>query len=75
MTLSQLFLLSPRGDTIIFKDFKGNVPKASTLLPLPPPASAVRRACGPQRAPIRLPAAPRLPAGHRPAPCLLHLTH
>jgi len=27
MTLSQLFLLSPRGDTIIFKDFKGNVPK------------------------------------------------
>lgn len=30
MTLSQIFLLSPRGDTIIFKDFKGNVPKTST---------------------------------------------
>lgn len=27
--LSQVFLLSPRGDTIIFKDFKGNVPKSS----------------------------------------------
>lgn len=25
--LSQIFVLSPRGDTIIFKDFKGNVPK------------------------------------------------
>lgn len=25
--LSQIFLLSPRGDTIIFKDFRGNVPK------------------------------------------------
>ncbi|KAL4857960.1 AP-4 complex subunit mu [Chlorella vulgaris] len=28
--LSQVFLLSPRGDTLIFKDFKGNVPKTST---------------------------------------------
>jgi hypothetical protein len=27
--LSQLFIESPRGDVIIFKDFKGNVPKAS----------------------------------------------
>jgi hypothetical protein len=25
--ISQIFLLSPRGDTIIFKDYKGNVPK------------------------------------------------
>ncbi len=33
--LSQIFLLSPRGDTIIFKDFRGNVPKASAAL-LPP---------------------------------------
>ncbi|KAL4442926.1 hypothetical protein ABPG77_008417 [Micractinium sp. CCAP 211/92] len=30
MTLSQLFVLSPRGDTIIFKDFRGNVAKTST---------------------------------------------
>lgn len=30
MTLSQLFVLSPRGDTIIFKDFRGNVAKART---------------------------------------------
>jgi hypothetical protein len=29
--LSQVFVLSPRGDTIIFKDFKGNVPKARLL--------------------------------------------
>jgi hypothetical protein len=25
--ISQVFILSPRGDVIIFKDFKGNVPK------------------------------------------------
>ena len=28
--ISQVFLLSPRGDTLIFKDFKGNVPKSAT---------------------------------------------
>lgn len=28
--ISQIFLLSPRGDTIIFRDFKGNVPKTAT---------------------------------------------
>ena len=29
MSLSQLFVLSPRGDVIIYKDFKGNVDKSS----------------------------------------------
>lgn len=27
--ISQVFLLSPRGDTLIFKDFRSNVTKAS----------------------------------------------
>jgi len=27
--LSQLFIESPRGDVIIFKDFNGNVPKVN----------------------------------------------
>ena len=34
--ISQIFLLSPRGDTIIFKDFKGNVPKVCAPPPPPP---------------------------------------
>lgn len=37
--LSQIFLLSPRGDTIIFKDFRANVPKVRA-------AAAARAACG-----------------------------
>lgn len=35
MSLSQIFLLSPRGDTIIFKDFRGNVAKVPAAAPLP----------------------------------------
>lgn len=27
MSISQVFLVSPRGDCVIFKDFRGDVPK------------------------------------------------
>lgn len=30
MALSQLFILSPRGDIILYKDWRGNVPKTAT---------------------------------------------
>ena len=52
--ISQLFLLSPRGDTIIFKDFRSNIPK-------------VRRGCrsgAPQLLPGQRQRTRRLPSCH-----------
>ena len=59
--ISQLFLLSPRGDTIIFKDFRSNIPKVGAGCPqLLPPGSAPA-AC-------RLPSCCTLPAAPFPSP-------
>lgn len=57
MTLSQIFLLSPRGDTIIFKDFKGNVPKVRGQAQRPRKAASkpTAAAAASQQAAVHLP--------------------
>ena len=72
--ISQFFVLSPRGDVILRRDYLGNVPKVRGAAGAP--AGAARSSCGACRAAHdRGPAPPRSCRPHRPRgalpyPCL-----